>query len=93
MLQPSKLPSNHMLLIFWHSHCAVCAATVHQSLVESILENGWSRTEACWVFLHVNCRQLSKFFLQCFDHVVIGGHSSRIPALRLKNCGTLHGHL
>ncbi|KNZ56911.1 uncharacterized protein VP01_2288g2 [Puccinia sorghi] len=24
--------------IFWHSHCAVCTLTVHQSLVESILE-------------------------------------------------------
>ncbi|KNZ49043.1 putative signal peptide protein [Puccinia sorghi] len=28
--------------IIWHSHCAVCTVTVHQILVESILEKSWS---------------------------------------------------
>ncbi|KNZ56145.1 hypothetical protein VP01_2485g2, partial [Puccinia sorghi] len=30
----------------WHSHCAVCTVTLHQSLVESILENGCSNNRS-----------------------------------------------
>ncbi|KNZ56430.1 hypothetical protein VP01_2404g4 [Puccinia sorghi] len=49
---PAKLPSKlHMFAYvdFWahmHSNCAVCTVTVHQSLVESILENGWSNNRS-----------------------------------------------
>ncbi|KNZ53661.1 hypothetical protein VP01_316g1 [Puccinia sorghi] len=28
--------------MFWHRHCEVCTVTVHQSLVESLVENVWS---------------------------------------------------
>ncbi|KNZ46207.1 hypothetical protein VP01_7474g1 [Puccinia sorghi] len=45
------------ICMFWHSHCAVFTVTVDQSLVESLLENGWS--EASWEFLHVSCRHLN----------------------------------
>ncbi|KNZ61863.1 hypothetical protein VP01_1348g1 [Puccinia sorghi] len=37
--------------------------TVHQSLVEPLWEKGTPK--ALLTFLHVKCRQLSKFFLQC----------------------------
>ncbi|KNZ45043.1 hypothetical protein VP01_853g2 [Puccinia sorghi] len=47
---PAKLPSKlHMfayLDFFWKSHCSVCTVTVHQRLVESILENGWSNSRS-----------------------------------------------
>ncbi|KNZ59872.1 hypothetical protein VP01_164g3 [Puccinia sorghi] len=52
-----------------HSHCAVCAVTVQyaQSLC-NWLNHFWRKagvkTLASWEFLHVDCRQLSKFVFQ-----------------------------
>ncbi|KNZ46104.1 putative signal peptide protein [Puccinia sorghi] len=40
--------------MFWHSHCAVCTVTVHQSWVELLLENDLSNNRSSCEFLHVN---------------------------------------
>ncbi|KNZ43902.1 hypothetical protein VP01_972g3 [Puccinia sorghi] len=42
----SKLQPSSTCLHIMHSECAVCTVTVHQSLVESILENGWSNNRS-----------------------------------------------
>ncbi|KNZ56818.1 hypothetical protein VP01_230g6 [Puccinia sorghi] len=58
LMHESKLPSKlHMFacICFWHSHCAVCTVTVHQSLVESSLENGLSKKRS---FLGLSACQL-----------------------------------
>ncbi|KNZ50015.1 hypothetical protein VP01_463g3 [Puccinia sorghi] len=65
--KPSCHPNStylHMCM-FWHSHWAVCTLTVHQSLAESPLENGWSNNRS---FLGVSACQLQ---------VVKQGHHSR----------------
>ncbi|KNZ55049.1 hypothetical protein VP01_2780g1 [Puccinia sorghi] len=54
MLQPSC-----------HPNSTLCTVTVHQSLVDSLFDNGWNNnrsSEASWEFLHVNCRHLSICF-------------------------------
>ncbi|KNZ57652.1 hypothetical protein VP01_2107g1 [Puccinia sorghi] len=38
--------SDSQASMFWHSHCAVCTVTVHQSLVESLLDNAWSNNRS-----------------------------------------------
>ncbi|KNZ50482.1 hypothetical protein VP01_43g2 [Puccinia sorghi] len=47
-----QLPEN-----FLHSHCAVCIVTVHQSLVETLLEHGWSNNRS---FLGLSACQLGR---------------------------------
>ena len=46
MLQLSCHPNSTCLHMYicWHSHCAACTVTVHQSFVESFLEKGLSNT-------------------------------------------------
>ncbi|KNZ50046.1 putative signal peptide protein [Puccinia sorghi] len=48
--------------MFWCSHCSVCTVTVHQTWLNYFWRMVGVLTEASWDFLHVNCRQLSKFF-------------------------------
>ncbi|KNZ62534.1 hypothetical protein VP01_1258g3 [Puccinia sorghi] len=55
---PAKCHPNSTCLhmyMFWHSHCAVCTVIVDQSLVESLLENGWSKNIS---FLGLSAGQL-----------------------------------
>ncbi|KNZ57321.1 putative signal peptide protein [Puccinia sorghi] len=59
--------------MFWHSHCAICTVTLHQCLVESLLEKGWSNNRS---FLRVSACQL-----QAVEQVFFAVHTSCIIPL------------
>ncbi|KNZ46890.1 hypothetical protein VP01_685g2 [Puccinia sorghi] len=62
MLQPICHPKSTCLHMYrvWHSRCSVCKVTVHQILVESLWENGFSNKRS---FLGLSaCCRLSFFF-------------------------------
>ncbi|KNZ53308.1 hypothetical protein VP01_3283g1 [Puccinia sorghi] len=56
--------------------------TVHQSFLNHFWRKVGVMTEASWELLHVNCRQLSKFYLQCFLFVMYFFFLSSLSGLK-----------
>ncbi|KNZ53706.1 putative signal peptide protein [Puccinia sorghi] len=71
MLQPNCHPN--FTKMFWHSHCAVCTVTVHQILVESLFEDGWSKNRT---FLGLSACQLQAVEKRDLLHYFSVNHDS-----------------